>query len=427
MPRNRQENPLRFLYTLLFYLLLPVIMVRLLWRARFSREYPYRFRERFGFCRQRLNDCICIHAVSLGETIAATPLIQALLKNFPDKKIVVTNTTATGVARTIAVFGDRVEQICLPYDMPGAVKRFLDRIKPRIFILMETELWPNLLAECHKRKIPVILANARLSEKSFCGYQSVGSLTKEMLASISLLATQGEADKNRFLKLGMPIERIHVAGSLKFDLTVPENLISLGIEFRKTFGDRFIWIAASTHSGEDEIMLVAHTALRKKNPHALLILVPRHPERFDSVASLIQQHRFTFLRRSENKIGNEQSAVYLADTVGEMMLMYAACDVACVAGSFVTVGGHNMIESAALKKPVIMGPSLFNFAEIGSAMIEAGGLIQVKNAVELADELIHFMEDEKFRLDVGNKGYSVVLKNQGALQRLMKLIELTIK
>lgn len=418
---------MRLLYTILFWLALPIILLRTLWRAKFSRTYSYQFAERFGFCSQRLNNCIWVHAVSLGETIAAIPLIQALKKTYPNDTILITNTTATGKARTLAVFGDSVQQTYFPYDLPSIMKRFLNRINPRVLIVMETELWPNLFAECRRRKIPIVVANARLSEKSAKGYQKVASLTAEMLQAVSALAVQAEPDGKRFLQLGLPPERMQITGSLKFDLNLPDNLIERGAELRQTLStSRPIWIAASTHPGEDEIILAAHRLLQKQFPTALLILVPRHPERFDSVANLIRQQNFTLMRRSEKKPCSPETAVYLGDSMGEMMLLFAVCDVAFVAGSFVQVGGHNTIEPAALKKPVITGPIIFNFAEIGAAMIAAKGMYQVKTADELATLLSRFLQDSEFCRLTGENAFSVVLKNRGALQKQLAVIDRVI-
>jgi len=418
----------RLIYTVLFWLGLPFMLARLLWRARFSRTYPYRFLERFGFCQKRLPHCIWLHAVSLGETIAAAPLIQELQKEFPDENIVITNTTATGMARTIALFGDSVQQICLPYDLPSMINRFLTRINPRILIVMETELWPNLFAECNRKNIPIVVANARLSEKSAHGYQRVAKLTYKMLNSISVLAAQAESDAQRFVQLGLPADRINITGSLKFDVNISDNLISRGAELRAILGvDRPIWLAASTHPGEDEIMLAAHRLLLQKIPNALLILVPRHPERFDAVANLIRQQNFKLVRRSKKTALEPTTTVYLADSIGEMMLLFAACDIACVAGSFVPVGGHNIIEPAALKKPVITGPIVFNFAEISATMVESRGMYQVKNSAELANLLIKFINDQEFANVTGENAYSVVLKNRGALQRQLAVIKQVLK
>lgn len=331
--------------------------------------------------------------------------------------------TPTGSARVKAVFNDSVYNVYIPYDLPDAWTRFFKQINPKALIVMETELWPNLFAACQKRQIPLIVTNARLSEKSANGYRRIAPLTKQMLGAITSLAAQGEPDAKRFIDLGMVKERVHITGSLKFDLELPETIFEKGKILRDMLGnDRLIWMAASTHPGEDEIMLAAHRIIRQKFPHALLMLVPRHPERFDSVATLANEKNFTVVRRSQNGLCNEQTEIYLGDTLGEMMVMYFACDVACVAGSFVPVGGHNVIEPAALHKPVVTGPYLFNFAEITDAMLAAKGMIKVTNANELGNEIVKLFENLEYRQATGTNAYKIVEKNRGALQRQVDVI-----
>lgn len=415
---------MRYLYTFLFYLALPFIFLRLLWRSRHAPLYRKRWAERLGFYPKFIDQCIWIHTVSLGETIAATPLIKALQQAYPPTKILITNMTPTGSARVKAVFGDSVYNAYIPYDLPDALARFFKKVKPSILIVMETELWPNLFFACQKRQIPIVVTNARLSEKSAQGYKSILSLTKEMFRAITLLSAQGQADADRFIELGMPKDRVEVTGSLKFDLELPNDLTEKSNALRDIVGrDRLIWIAASTHPTEDEIMLSAHHLIRQKFPDALLILVPRHPERFDSVADLITEKKFTLIRRSQAISCDKNTAVYLGDTMGEMMLLYSVCDVACVAGSFVTVGGHNVIEPAALHKPVITGPHLFNFAEITDLLLANKGMIKVTDANELANAIIAFFENSDYRHQTGENAFQVVEKNRGALQRQLTGIQ----
>jgi 3-deoxy-D-manno-octulosonic-acid transferase len=414
---------LRYLYTILFYLALPFVFLRLLWRSRRAPLYRKRWMERLGFCPHSLNQCILIHAVSLGETIAAVPLIKALIAKYPSSPILITNMTPTGSARVQAVFADRVYNAYIPYDLPGAINRFLERVKPRMVVVMETELWPNFFAACQRHDIPIIVTNARLSEKSAKGYRRIASLTRQMFEAITVLAVQGQPDADRFIALGMPKERITVTGSLKFDLELPADLPAKGEALREQLGrERLKWIAASTHPGEDEIILAAHRAICEKIPDAMLILVPRHPERFDSVAALVSEKGFNIARRSKAESCLPTTSVYLGDTMGEMMVMYSACDVACVAGSFVAVGGHNVIEPAALHKPVVTGPYLFNFAEISDYLLQAGGMVKVEDANQLANTVIGFFENENQRKQAGENAALVVEKNRGALQRQLQLI-----
>lgn len=409
-------------YRILLYLLLPFFFLRLLWKSRKNPAYRKRWSERLGFCPHSFPHCIWIHAVSLGETIAAIPLIKKLKLLYPDYPFLITNMTPTGSARAKAAFGDTVFHAHMPYDFPGSVSRFLNRVHPKIAIIMETEIWPNVLHACHQKHIPVFIANARLSEKSMRGYQRISRLTRMMLSEVSFLASQGKADAERFIQLGFPKEKMVITGNLKFDLELPKDLSEKSDALKKQLGDRFIWIAASTHPGEDEIILSAHHMLLKKNRNALLILVPRHPERFDSVYELIQDQSFSVVRRTSGNPCDLKTAVYLGDTVGELLLLYSVADVAFVAGSLVPVGGHNMLEPAALKKPIITGPHLFNFADISEWLLLAKGLFKIHDANELADTVAQFF-DKDFCKTTGNNAFHVVEHNRGALQKQIDLIK----
>jgi len=416
---------LRYLYSLLFYLALPFIFLRLLWRSRKNPLYRKRLAERLGFCPHRLNQCIWVHAVSLGETIAAHPLIKALKIKYPHIPILVTNMTLTGSVRVAASLGDSVLNAYIPYDVPDAVARFIDRVHPKILVIMETELWPNLFAACKKRNIPIVLTNARLSNQSAKGYHRIKPLVSDMLTAITVLSAQAEPDASRFIELGMEKNRVKMTGSLKFDLEILPEVITKGKALRNQLGDtRLIWVAASTHNGEEEIILAAHRIIHQKLPNVLLILVPRHPERFDDVAKKIKEQGFHLVRRSEKNPCSENTAVYLGDTMGEMLLMYAASDVTFVGGSFVPIGGHNVIEPAALHKPVITGPYLFNFAEVSDLMLAANGMIKVEDAEQLSEKVIHFFMDEETRKKTGDNAFQVVEKNRGALKRQVDLINL---
>jgi 3-deoxy-D-manno-octulosonic-acid transferase len=414
---------LRYLYSFLLYLALPFLFLRLLWRSRRAPDYRKRWAERLGFCPHSLDKCIWVHAVSVGESIAAIPLIKALKTQYPNIPLLVTNMTPTGAARVKAALGEAVLQAYIPYDFPDAISRFLAQVNPVICVVMETELWPNLFAGCKNHPIPIVLANARLSAKSAKGYELIGPLTREMLSAIHALAAQGEADAERFAALGLAREKITFTGNLKFDLELPANLAEKSVSLRYQLGtERFIWVAASTHPSEEEIVLAAHKKIREKNPQALLILVPRHPDRFNSVATLVEQQGFKLARRSLDDICIPDTSVYLADTMGELLLMYSVADVAFVAGSFVNIGGHNMLEAAALSKPVITGPSLFNFAEISEKMLSAKGMLKVHDANELAETISHLFADEVTRKKMGGNALQVVMANRGALQKQVELI-----
>ncbi len=418
---------MRHLYTILFYLALPFILLRLLWRSRRNPDYRRRWAERFGFC-PRLEKSIWVHSVSVGETLAAVPLIKALKTRYPHIPMLVTTMTITGAARVKAVFGDSVTHCYIPYDLPAMIKRFLFRAKPLICIIMETELWPNLFFICQKRHIPIIVTNARLSEKSARGYHRIARITRNMLTAVHQLAAQGDADANRFIDLGLPKEKITITGNLKFDVELPADLMAKSAALLMRLGkERLIWIAASTHQGEEEIVLTAQRLIKEKIPQALLILVPRHPERFNSVAALAQQQGFQVVRHSSGDICTTQTDVYLGDTMGELLLMYSVTDVALIAGSFATVGGHNMLEAAVLNKPIITGPQLFNFAEVSRMLLEEKGMLIVQNAEELAKEIISLFQDELYRKRMGNNAYRVVEKNRGALKKQLDLIKTVIE
>lgn len=418
---------MRYLYTLCIYLALPFIFLRLAWKSRKNPRYRQRWAERLGYCPHHLKNCIWIHAVSLGETIAAIPLIKKLKLLYPDLPFLVTNMTPTGAERAKMALGDSVLHAHIPYDFPGSVGRFLDRVKPLSAIVMETELWPNLFFACKKRNIPIVIANARLSEKSANGYRLIGSMTREMLHEITMLASQGKKDAERFIELGLAKEKCVVTGNLKFDLELPADLAAKHEILKKQLGTRPIWIAASTHPGEEEIILAAHKLVRKECPDALLILVPRHPERFDGVYQLVQNQQLSVVRRSSGEPVDENISVYLGDSVGELMLLYSGASVAFVGGSLVSVGGHNMLEPAALHKAIITGPQLFNFAEISQMLLDARGMIKIQDATGLASTVVRFFKDEDARKISGEKAYHVVEQNRGSLQKQIDIIQKTIE
>ena len=416
---------MRLIYTFLFYLLIPIILLRLLWRGVRAPAYWQRWSERFGFFPKLPNQpCIWVHAVSMGEVQAAVPLIQALQVRFSKQSILVTTMTPTGSRRVREVFGDSVWHVYLPYDLPGSLARFLARTQPRLLILMETELWPNLLYACQQRTIPVILANARLSAGSAAGYQRIRGLVGKMLTGVSVVAAQTKVDAARFIDLGVPLTKIQVTGSIKFDTRLPANFSEQAVALRSQWGvNRAVWIAASTHEGEEEIVLDAFSNLKQTFCDLLLLLVPRHPERFNRVANLCRRQGFIVARRSKGDI-NVNTDIYLGDTMGELPLLYAACDVAFVGGSLVPIGGHNLLEPAAVGLPVIMGPHVFECAEICRQLLEAQAAKQVEDGVQLANIVKMYLNDTTYCQQTGENGRKFVRKNQGALVRLLKIIDL---
>ncbi|HLB41565.1 MAG TPA: lipid IV(A) 3-deoxy-D-manno-octulosonic acid transferase [Gammaproteobacteria bacterium] len=418
---------MRYFYTILFYFALPAVLLRLLWRSRHIPDYRQRLGERFGFYPFKFEKCLWVHAVSVGEVLAAIPLIKALQTRYPHIPLLVTTMTPTGAARVKAAFGDSVAHAYLPYDLPGAISRFLEAMHPQIGLIMETELWPTLLTQCHKKHIPVCLLNARLSEKSARGYRRIALFTRTMLQNLSVIAAHGQADAKRFIALGAPQNKVIVTGNIKFDLQLPDALSIKSALLRESLGKtRFIWIAASTHEGEEEQMLLAHQQLRQRNKQALLILVPRHPDRFDSVAKLSEQYGFKTIRRSQQIPTTSDTAVYLGDTMGELLLMYAAADLAFVGGSLIPRGGHNMLEPGALGKPILTGKHLFNFAEISELFISAQALTIVSDTKALVLQLTQLMENLNARMQMGERARQVVEANRGALVKQLEIIAMKL-
>lgn len=410
----------RYLYTLLFYLLVPVLLIRLWWRGRVAVGYRQRWWQRFGMVPEMSGRPLWIHAVSVGESIAIAPLVEQVLKEFPEIPIVMTSMTPTGAERVKALFGDRVSHYYCPYDLPGAVHRFIKHIQPRGCLIVETELWPNMIFGCKKLGIPVIVANARLSERSAKGYAKLASLTQQMLSELTLLVTQHQSDADRFKQLGMPAERILVSGSIKFDIQVDETLRIRGTALRKQLGDRFTLILASSHEDEEKQLLTALNPLWEQYPDLLVMIVPRHPERFDAVYQTCLQYSEKVVRRSLNnkQSPDEKTQIYLGDTMGDLMLLYAAADLVVIGGSFVNVGGHNPLEPAVLGMPVLIGPHHFNFAAISDAMTEAGGMICLSQMSEVPDVLSTYIQHPEKADEIGNKALQYADSQRGALQRL---------
>ena len=415
---------LRTLYTFLLYLLTPLVLLRLAWRGLRARDYWRRWPERFGYIEPALGEqVIWIHAVSVGEVQAAELVVRALLERYPDYSLLVTTVTPTGSARVTALFGQQVAHVYAPYDLPGAVSRFFDRVRPRLAIVMETELWPNLFHACQQRAVPLLVINARLSARSVAGYRRVRGLAGDTLAAVTEIAAQTETDARRFESIGANPAIITVTGNLKFEQRIPPSLLERAEVLRRDWGvGRPVWIASSTHEGEDEQILHVFQQLRKQSGDCLLVLVPRHPERFESVAALCVQQRYETVLRSEHVSCTAETAVYVGDTMGELPLLYAAADVAFVGGSLVPHGGHNLLEPAALGLPVVTGPHVFNFVEICELLIDAGAAVKVTDTDELLQTVTRWLGDANERHRVGQLGRQVVEKNRGALQAVMAMV-----
>lgn len=413
------------LYSLFLYLVLPFLLLRLAWRSRRAPAYRERWGERLGRYDQRLLQArIWIHAVSVGEVQAAEPLIKHFLVRYPDAGVMVTTTTPTGSERLRALFEDGVRHLYTPFDLTPIVNRFLDAVGPRLAVVMETEIWPNMLRACERRGIPVVLANARLSARSARGYARLGGFIGETLRRFAAIGAQGPADAARFRALGAPAERVRVTGNIKFDVRRSGSLLDHAEVLRRLWGvQRPVWVAASTHEGEEEQVLLAHREILDRLAGTLLVLVPRHPERFEGVAALVERRGFALARRSAKNPCSEQVSVFLGDTMGELPAFLAAGDAAFIGGSLVSTGGHNLLEAAVAGVPVAVGPHAFNFARITELMVRERAAVRVTDARMLAQCMGEWLKDATTRVRAGERGRRVVRANQGALQRLLDLFE----
>ena len=417
---------MKSLYSILFYIALPFILIRLLWRGIRSPGYWQRWSERFGHSPllSDENPVIWIHAVSVGEVEATRPLVKTLFAEFPRHQIIITTMTPTGSARVKLLYGDSVMHCYVPYDVSFAVQRFFKRTHPQFGIIMETEIWPIMLLSCQQLKIPLVLANARMSERSAKGYARFANFTKTILQSLQFIAAQSEADRQRFKLLGADIKKVHAIGNLKYEINLPAGLIEQAVVMRNLWGNhRPTWVAASTHEGEEAIILNASRQVRAACPNLLLIIVPRHPERFDRVTALSQRAGFKTLRRSEHRPCPSDVKVLVVDTMGELPLFYAASDVAFVGGSLIPVGGHNILEPAALARPIITGPHYFNFNDITQQFLKADAAIQINNTEQLAETIIKLLQDSQQRAKMGEAALQLMANSQGASKRLINLIK----
>ncbi len=424
---------LRLLYSFGFACCLPFILIRLLWRSRHNPAYRQRLAERFSFAliKQKKNG-IWIHTVSMGEAIAATPLIKAIQQQYPQLPVTVTAMTVTGSEYISHTFTNSVYHCYLPYDVYCMQRRFLKKLSPRLVIILETELWPNLLAACRYYAIPVLLANGRLSARSARGYRLISPITRSMLSSIHVMSVQEDAHKQRFQQLGMPLSTIHVTGSVKFDITVPENVIAQGQQLRQQLGTtRPVWIAASTHEGEEQQLLELHRRLQTHIPTVLLIIVPRHPQRFDKVTQYANDAGYNVIRYSQRQDWTTDAVaaanVVVGDVMGQLLMLYASADAAFVGGSLIKHGGHNPLEPAALKLPIIVGEHMFNFIEITKKLVEGGGMQQVTDLDQLTDTIKQWLITPTLAQQVGERAQQVVLQNRGALQKQLDLVEQLLK
>jgi len=420
---------LLLLYQILFYLIQPLIWLRLLLRSRKALIYRQRWGERYGFCTGKVvANGILIHSVSVGETLAAIPLIKALCHHYPNIPITVTTMTPTGSEMVKSILNNKVYHVYLPYDLPCAINRFLNELNPHLVIIMETELWPTLIYALHRRSIPLIVANARLSARSAARYHKLGYFIRHMLQCITLIAAQYHEDGERFISLGLKSCQLSIIGNLKFDISITPELATHIANLRSKWAlHRPVWIATSTHNGEEIILLSAYRKLLLTHPNLLLILVPRHPERFSAVIELVQKAGLNYMLRSCSEIPSANTQVIVGDTMGELMLLYGIANIAFVGGSLVKHGGHNPLEAAVHSIPILMGPYTFNFKEICTKLTKAEGLITITNTISLVQKINFLLSDKNRLFYHGQQAINVLHKNQGASQRLLHLLVLYLR
>ena len=420
-----------YLYQIVLWFFVPFIFVRLLWRSLREPEYAKRIPERFGyFEKPKTCDRIWFHTVSAGETISAAPVIKSLMSRKLGLSVLVTTMTPSGSAMVSKLFNDSVEHLYLPYDYTFAVSRFFDRVQPKLLVLMETELWPNLINEASERNIPVICINARLSEKSARGYNLIRPLVGKLLGQIEFVACQYQQHVERFESLGLQANKISALGNMKFDIDLPAEIINGSSERKKSWGltDRLVWIAASTHDGEEQIVLDVYEPLKERYPDLMLILVPRHPVRAKKIGQHFAANGLAVCYESDRNNDSSLSNidVLIGDVMGSLVELYGLADMAFVGGSFVQVGGHNPIEPAAYGLPILVGPHQYNFSEVMTEFEKNGGLITVLNGKELLERLTFLFGSEEERKKMGSAALTTIENNRGTTEKLTDLLETRI-
>lgn len=419
---------LRFTYSFLLMLISPIFLFSLYKSKPNKPKFGKRWKEHFGFTpklNNKTNAPIWIHAVSVGEVLAVTSLIKTFKKHNPTVSIIITTTTSTGAVEAEKL-GELVEHRYMPLDFSFAVKGFIKKIKPKALFIMETELWPNTLHCCQINNIPVTVINARLSARSQTRYKKFPLVFSLLLKNINFILAQTKQDAQRFVNLGLKEEQVSVTGSIKFDIKVTEQQLTQASSLRHFIGqEREVWIAASTHKGEDEQLIQAHQQLLSDKPNALLILVPRHPERFLSVKELAVNSGLSVITRSSQQVVTNETQLYLGDSMGEMMILLGAADICFIAGSLIgdKVGGHNLLEAAALKKPILNGPSYFNFKQITEQLVELGACRICQDSNEITHSLALLFNNEQMRQTQGEIAFSFVQQNQGALQKTAQTMQ----
>ena len=424
MRADLTERVLRALYSAALYVLVPITVYHLIWRGFRQHAYFERWSERYASYPAATADApLWLHAVSVGEVNAAAPLVNRLLSEHPELRLVVTTITPTGSERVQALWGDEVLHVYLPYDLPGAVSRFLDHFRPALALIVETELWPNLLFGCRDRGIPTHILNARLSARSLRGYRVLAPLIRRALQSVRLVAAQSSEDGKRFVRLGAPASSVVVTGNLKFDM-VPVDFDSFASEFSIARGcDGPVWIAASTHEDEESAVLEAHRSLTRRHPAALMLWAPRHRERFRGVVQRAREAGFQVASRSEQQWPTASDQVFVIDTLGELSSFYACAQVAFVGGSLQPIGGHNLLEPAATGTTILTGPHLHNFADIAKRLREADAMRIVEDAGQLSFGLLELFADEVTRMRMSTNARRLLDEGRGALERTIAQIE----
>lgn len=416
---------MRILYTLLLYFVTPVIVLRLIWRGAKNPAYYYRIKERFAFYNRSFPiNVVWFHAVSVGEAEALFPLALQIQKLCPDAKLLITSMTPTGSARIKAVMQDSAIHVYMPYDLPCVIHRFMQIFKPKLVVIMETEIWPNLFTYCGKNKIPLYIVNARLSDKSVVRYQKLPALFHPALAQVTFIATQSEVDRERFVAIGAPEEKVKNLGNIKFDVEVSKEIIEQGRKLKRDlFCNRFVWLIASTHKDEEIIFLQLYSRLKEKIPELLLILVPRHPERFNEVKKICEQQQFSLVMHTTPKKVEPATDIYIVDTVGELKMFYSVADVTFVAGSLVPVGGHNILEPAAVGVPILFGPNMNNFREIAKYALKNEAAIQCQTQEDIVNAVLALYEQVAYREALIARAKAFVSDNQGAIGRVCEMLE----
>lgn len=412
-------------YVILVALVLPFVVAAEAWQSLRHPGERGRLRQRLGFVLPMPTPgCLWVHAVSVGEVQAAASLIAALRARHPALPVLLSTVTRTGAQRARALLGDAVRHCYLPFDTPGAMARFLDRTQPRLAVMLETEIWPALYRGLARRRVPLVIASGRLSARSVARYRHASALVRDTLAAGVVIGAQSNVDAERFRAIGAPPDRVQVTGNLKLDLQVPEAAIDAGREFRRRHApDRPVWVAGSTHEGEEDAALAAHARARVRHPDALLVLVPRHPQRFEAVRATLRSAGIDFAQRSDGGVPGPSDAIYLLDTLGELQAFYAAADLAFVGGTLVPVGGHNLLEPAVLGLPVLAGPYTHNAPEIATLLAAGGGLSIVHDAEELGQQVTASFDDPPRAAAAGARGRAAVEQSRGAVARVVALLE----